>query len=178
MMEKHPFVVLCISWADDYRFGLYHQYQPKMVWTFKDLISGFNITCTSTFMIRKDFYDEIGGMDISLDDSHEYDLAIRASMRFPIACVQKSLVRFNDSNNNDNWSYDFNKKIRGMFQFVKKWGTYFDKKRWFNTIMCFVLFTIGLVNSKPINKIFTLTKMKMERIEKLKNPNIFKRFKA
>lgn len=179
-MEKNKDVGLTITWADDERFGLYHQYQPKEWWSFDELISGFNITCTSTFVIRKDMFDKIGKMDDTLLDSHEYDLAIRAAMVSKVYCIQKSLTLFHDSDEKDNWSYHYDRKITGMLQFINKWGKYFDKRRWFNTTMCLVLFTIGLVNHSIPDKILTSTKMKMERIgQKCRgNSTLWERFKA
>lgn len=166
-MEYHIYCPLCITFADDYRFGIYHQYQPKEWWDFKDLIRGFNITCTSAFMVRRCIYDLIGGMDDNLVDSHEYDLAIRLSCYSRIYCIQESLVKFNMANDG-NWSGDYGRKIKGMFQFIEKYRKYFTIKRWLKTTLCFVLFYIAIIDHKPIEKIFTLTKMKQERIDRSK----------
>jgi len=164
ILENNNEIVLCISWGDDYKFGLYHCIQPKEWWTFTELIEGFNISCTSAFMCRRSSFFAINGMDDTLDDSHEYDLAIKLSCIGKVYCIQKSLVRFNQSD--DNWSDDFNKKIRGMLQFMQKWGHAFDKKRWFNTIGCLGLFTIGWLTPfwkpNPVHKIFNMTKNKYE----------------
>lgn len=168
-MESHPYCPLCITFADDYRFGdhLYHQYQPKEWWNFKDLIRGFNITCTSAFFVRRGIYDLLGGMDDSLVDSHEYDLAIRLSRYSRIYCIQESLVKFNMANDG-NWSSDYRRKIKGMFQFTKKYGSYYNISRWLKTTLCFILFSIAIIDHRPIEKIFTLTKMKQERIDRSK----------
>lgn len=176
-MELHPSCPLCISWGDDYRFGIYHQYQPKEWWNFKDLIKGFNITCTSAFFVRREVYDLIGGMDVSLVDSHEYDLALRLSKFSNIYCIQESLVRF-DVAIDGNWSSDYARKIKGMFQFTQKYGHYYTITRWLKTTLCFMLFYIAIINPIPIEKIFTLTKMKTERVDKINNPTLFRRFKA
>lgn len=155
-MERNPETSLCITWGDDYKFGLYHLIKPKETWNFNELIEGFNISCTSSFLCRKSSFDAVGGMDETLDDSHEYDLALKLSCIGNVHCIQKSLVRFNESD--DNWSDDFRKKIRGMFQFIDKWGFAFNARRWRNTIICLGLFSIGLVWGKPIHKIFNMVK--------------------
>ncbi|GAH62261.1 unnamed protein product, partial [marine sediment metagenome] len=122
-MESHINCPLCITFADDYRFGnhLYHQYQPKEWHNFKDLISGFNITCTSAFMVRRATYDLIGGMDDTLLGSEEYDLAIRLSRYSRIYCIQESLVKFNKANDG-NRSCDYSNKIKDMIVFARKHG--------------------------------------------------------
>lgn len=176
-MESHLNCPLCISWGDDYRFGIYHQYQPKEWWSFKDLISGFNITCTSAFMVRRTTYDLVGGMDDMLVDSHEYDLAIRLSCFSKIYCIQESLVRFNNAIDG-NWSDNYGRKITGMIQFIEKYGSYFGIKRWLKTVACFILFYIATINPKPTEKIFTFTKMKQERIDQSNDISLFGRFKA
>jgi len=160
VMEGNDEVGLCICWGDDYKFGLYHMIKPKEWWNFKELIGGFNISCTSAFLVRRSTYDAVNGMDTTLDDSHEYDLAIKLSCVSKVYCIQESLVRFNQSL--DNWSDDFGKKIRGMFQFVNKWGFAFDIRRWRNTVICFGLFAIGLIWGKPIHKIFNMIKEAQE----------------
>jgi len=173
VMEYNPRITLCITWGDDYKFDLYHLIKPKEWWTFEELLAGFNISCTSAFMCRKKDFYTVGEMDTELEDAHEYDLAIRLSEVGLVYCIQESLTRFNQSE--ENWSDDFGKKITGMIQFVSKWGEYFDKKRWFNTVVCFTLFTIGLAYGKPVNKIFNMTKDKMERIGTLENPTLLER---
>lgn len=176
-MESHINCPLCITWGDDNRFGTFHQYQPKEWWNFNDLIRGFNITCTSGFMVRRGLYDLIGGMDDTLVDSHEYDLALRLSRYSRIYCIQESLVRFNNASDG-NWSSDYGRKIKGMFQFTRKYGCHYNIIRWLKTTLCFTLFFIATIDPRPIEKLFTLTKMKMERVDVLKNPTLFERFKA
>lgn len=179
VMESNPHIGLCITWGTDTRFGLTHLYTPKKYWSFKELLAGFNLTCTSAYMIRRDVFNRIGKMDDTLVDSHEYDLALRVSRDKEasiVYCIQEDLTKFNEAG--DNWSYDYGRKITGMIQFVNKWGKYFTIKRWVNTSMCFVLFTIAIAWKAPIEKIFTLMKMKMERIGTLDNPTLIERCKV
>ena len=164
VMENDKEISLCITWGDDYKFGLHNPIKPKPWWTFEELIAGFNISCTSAFMCRKSSFKAVGEMDDTLDDSHEYDLAIKLSCVGKVYCIQKMLTRFNQSNNN--WSDDFTKKIRGMLQFIQKWGFAFDLKRWRNTVICLLLFTIGFstpfIYPHPVHKIFNMIKTTQE----------------
>lgn len=167
-MEKNKLCPLCFTGVDDCRFGMHQQYLPKELWNFKDLINGFNITGTSTFMVRKYIFELLGGMDESLLDSHEYDLALRLSRWSNIFCIQEILTKFNEGND-CNMSYDYTNKIKGMIQFIRKYGYYFNLKRWLRTIVCLSLFHIGLICSKPIQKIFIIIKTKTEKTLRLKN---------
>ncbi len=157
IMEGNPDIALCITWGDDYKFGLYHLIKPKEWWEFEELLAGFNISCTSAFMCRKDAFYHVGEMDTTLQDSHEYDLAIRLSQVGRVYCIQESLTRFNQSD--ENWSDDFGKKIIGMFQFIDKWGNNFNMVRWIKTVICIGMFFIGLLGAGiTIHKIFNMVK--------------------
>lgn len=157
VMEENCEVSLCITWGDDYKFGLYHLIKPKEWWSFDELLAGFNISCTSTFLCRERDFFLVGEMDDTLKDAHEYDLAIRLSEIGKVYCIQESLTRFNQSE--ENWSDDFGKKITGMIQFVNKWGKDFNFKRWLKTCACFILFTIGFFGfGKPVHALFNWTK--------------------
>jgi glycosyltransferase involved in cell wall biosynthesis len=168
-MESHDECTLCITWGDDYKFGFYHLIKPKPHWTFKELIAGFNISCTSAFLCRRSSFYAVGGMDEGLDDLHEYDLALKLSCIGTVYCIQESLVRFCQILDNvkmcdDNWSADFEKKIRGMFQFVRKWGHCFDTKRWVKTALCFCLFTWGkFIHGQSAYALFNWTKSLQEQ---------------
>ena len=161
ILEAFPQVPLCICWGKDYRFG-YRVYKPKEWWNFDDLLKGFNITCTSAFMVRKSVFEKTGYMDEKLQDSHEYDLALRCAELFPIYCVQKDLVTFHRSSDG-NWTDRYDWKITGMLQFIKKYGHCFTLRRWFTTILCLVLFVTGFVFDKPVRKCFELAKEKVEQ---------------
>jgi len=161
VMENDPKITLCITWGDDYKFGLYHLIKPKEWWTFDELMQGFNISCTSAFMCTRNAFFFVGEMDTELDDAHEYDLAIRLSAVGLVYCIPESLIRFNQSE--ENWSDDFNRKIRGMLQFISKWGEYFDIKRWIKTVLCLGLFTWGkFIHGQSVHVLFNWTKQLQE----------------
>jgi glycosyltransferase involved in cell wall biosynthesis len=164
-MEHNPIIRLCITWLDDYRFGNYRQSRPKKWWKFSDLIQGFNISCTTSFMIRRRAFNKVGCMDETLNDGHEYDLALRIALiygDYGIYCLQESLCRMN-APEGGNMSDDFGNKIRGQMQFIKKWGKYYDSKRWIKTVGCNTLFIIGFVSPWTVHKIFAITKDKTDK---------------
>lgn len=168
-MEADDEITLCLSWGDDERFGLdCKTIMPKPWWTFKELIAGFNICTTSAFMVRRSTFDAVGGMDDTLDDSHEYDLAIKLSTMGKVYCIQESLCLFHQCE--DNWSDCWDKKFKGMIQFMQKWGFAFDLTRWRNTFICLFLFGVAYCTSwkqpHPVHKIFNMTKERRERLDK------------
>jgi glycosyltransferase involved in cell wall biosynthesis len=165
-MESNPLIRLCITWLDDYRFGSYRQSRPGEWWKFSDLIKGFNISCTTSFMIRKDAFYSVMGMDETLNDCHEYDLALKVAKYYgewSMYCIQESLGRMNTPEGG-NMSDDFGNKIRGQFQFIKKWGQYYNAKRWYTTIMCNILFIIGFFAPWTVHHIFAIAKDRTDKI--------------
>ncbi|MFO8021361.1 MAG: glycosyltransferase [Perlabentimonas sp.] len=158
-MEDHPSCALCLCWGTDYKFGEKVLLAPQEHHTFEHLVSGFHISCTSAFLVRAKKFWLVGGMDESLVDSHEYDLAIRLSQVGTVYCVQENLVTFYETGSN--WSSSFPKKIRGMFQFIAKYRRYFKLRRWVCTIGCLGLFGLGFCLGKYgawIHKIFIVVK--------------------
>lgn len=164
-MEEHSNVKLCITWLDDYRFGNYRQSKPKEWWEFEQLIQGFNISCTTSFMIEKQTFFDIGAMDESLNDGHEYDLALRVCLhrQNAVYCIQETLCKMN-APEGGNMSDDFGNKLRGQLQFIKKWGKYYDARRWVKTVGCNLLFLIGFVSPWTVHKIFAITKDKTDEM--------------
>jgi glycosyltransferase involved in cell wall biosynthesis len=168
-LEANPAIRLCITWLDDYRFNNYRQSRPKEWWSFKELLRGFNISCTTSFMIRKKTFNVIGHMDETLNDGHEYDLALRVAEKYgkySIYCIQESLCRMN-APKGGNMSDDFSNKIHGQFQMINKWGKHYSLIRWFSTFGCTCLFILGWFTPWSVHKFFALVKNKTDKISEV-----------
>jgi len=161
-MENDDEIVLSLTWGLDKRFGNDQLIRPKKWWNFEELLSGFHITCTSTFMIRRSTFDAIGGMDITLHDSHEYDLALRAALIGKVKCEPYVCVEFLLANDG-NWSDDWSKKIKGMYQMMEKWGFRFTWDRWIKSVGCLCIYTLGYIFGHSTHKIFDIAKLYTER---------------
>ena len=168
-MEADEEIAMCLCWGEDERFGLEDGkvIKPKPWWTFKELVDGFNICTTSAFLVRRSSFDAVGGMDDTLQDSHEYDLAIKLSCIGKVYCYPESLCIFHQCE--DNWSDCWDKKFMGMIQFMAKWGHAFDFTRWRNTFICLTLFGVAyftpFLKPHPVHKIFNMTKDRRERLD-------------
>lgn len=160
-MREYPKIDLIITWLDDHRYD-YKLIKPIEFINFKFLIQGFNISCTSAFMIRHTKYNEIGKMDTSLVDAHEYDLALRTIHPDGlIYCIQESLGRLNPATGG-NWTDDFIRKIHGLFQMRDKWGSHYGLINYIKFVGLIGLFLVGRIWGKPVNKFINKLKERNE----------------
>ena len=51
---------------------------------------------TSTYVVRREVFDEVGLFDTSLKARQDWDMWIRVAARYPIGCVAKPMVDFRD----------------------------------------------------------------------------------
>lgn len=82
--------------------------KPSKDITFKNLLMSFNLSFTSTYLIRTIYLNEIGGWNQDLESMHEYDIGLRLARRgHEIKAVQEVLV---DKNN---YFFDESRKYFG-----------------------------------------------------------------
>jgi len=127
---EHPECFLVIHWSYDKRVGKGRINKPPLQIYFSDLIKGFQLSSTSSYMVRKSALKEMeliyGSIfDTNLLTGHEYDLAIRLCKQFGgIHCIQETLMTQYKTPGqiSENWG----KKIRSQFMFIDKWGEYYS----------------------------------------------------
>jgi len=123
-MMKHPWTPLCITYSHDLRFNHDRINKPPRVVTHKELIKSFNLSSTSSYLVRKyalDITRKIDGyyFDETLKSGQEYDLAIRITKNeHDVITIEEPLITqySSDSQISENWS----RKITGIMQLYKK----------------------------------------------------------
>jgi glycosyltransferase involved in cell wall biosynthesis len=120
IMEKNKEVALVICHSLDKRFGDERINKPPENITHEMILKSFNLSSTSSYLIRKNILKEIGGFDISLPSAQEYDLAIRISKNHQVYCVPEMLMIQNATEGQI--SEDWNRKIKGLISIYHKHG--------------------------------------------------------
>jgi len=160
-MEANPECGLCICWSWDERFGMTRVSKPISDPTFTDLIKSFNLSSTSSYLIRRRFsvthrVVACPMFDETLSSGQEYDLALRISLYSKIHTIPRIMMKQYGTPGqiSTNWL----KKIRGQFQFAHKWGNYFDIKSYIKTLGLISLFAMGYIVGNKIYEIITIAK--------------------
>ena len=160
-MMENPDCGICITWAKDKRLldkGIMMDYTPKKEITYSDMLRGFAIAPTSTFLIRRDCIDDLGGFREDFRFAHEYELAIRyAKYGWKILCVQEYLTYYGEYSSNrlsDNYA-DY---IRGHFDLLRVYGWDMAKESIIFSLLrqtaCIPLFFIGIFFRDLMHKFF------------------------
>ncbi len=149
-MEDNPNCSLCITGSLDHRFNQTRICMPKEYPTHRDIIKSFNLSSTSSYMIRRMSYKMFNE---KLPASQEYDLAINLSYQGHIKCIQEILMFQNSTPGqiSTNWW----KKIMGVvgiYNLHKKEYKIIDKVK---TIGLICTFLSGFVFGVRIYKILT-----------------------
>jgi len=118
-------VGLVVCYSLDKRFGITRVSKPQKNISFNDLLKSFNLSSTSSYVVRKKILDEIGLFDISLPSAQEYDLALRLAKFYDIRTVPEVLMIQNASSGqiSTNWT----KKIKGILALYTKYGKHYSK---------------------------------------------------
>jgi glycosyltransferase involved in cell wall biosynthesis len=158
-LEKHDTCVLIIHWSHDLRVGEGRINKPPSTVGFKELLKGFQLSSTSSYMVHRSvlkliekFYGYI--YDESFPSGQEYDLALRISKIFgEIHCIPEVLMTQYKTPGqiSENWG----NKIRTQFLFMSKWGKYYTPidycKRLGVASLFFMGFFLGDKVMYPIN---------------------------
>lgn len=161
LMEENPDCGICITWAKDLRLadkGIMMDYTPKKEVTLSDMLRGFALSPTSTFLIRREAIEQCGGFDEEMRFAHEYELAIRyAKHGWKVMTVQEYLVeygKFSVGRLSDNY-IDY---IKGHFDLIRKYGVDMAKESIIFSLLrqtaCIPLFMIGLVSRDFTHRFF------------------------
>ena len=147
-MEAHPECGLCITWSRDDRFGMIRACMPKSDPTFHDLIRSFNLSSTSSYMIRN---NGMHYFDTDLKSGQEYDLAMDISAYNKIHTIPRILTHQHATPGqiSTNWK----KKIQGQFTLYKKWHKLMPPFSHLKTLGLMFMFTMGYVFGNKIYKV-------------------------
>jgi glycosyltransferase involved in cell wall biosynthesis len=118
-------VGLVVCYSNDKRFGMERISKPHENLTYNDLLKSFNLSSTSSYVVRKKALDTVGGFDTNLPSAQEYDLALRIAQKYKVKTIQKVLMIQNasDSQISTNWS----KKLKGIMATYSKFGKEYKK---------------------------------------------------
>ena len=146
-IQTNKLAFLVIHWSNDMRVGKGRINKPPSRIFFKDLIKGFQLSSTSSYLVRKcalDYIEHEYGylFDRNLPSGQEYDLALRISKTFgPIHCLQEVLMTQYKTPGqiSENWG----RKIRTQFIFMEKWGRFYAPIDYIKRIGVAGLFFMG-----------------------------------
>lgn len=150
---KHPSVCLVICYSLDLRRNPSRVSRPPSVITHSDLVKGFNLSSTSSYLVRDislRYLKQMTGtwFDESLPCGHEYDLALRLSLEYmsqfhDIHCIPEVLMTQYKTPGqiSENWG----KKVRGQYHFMSKWGHEYGVLEYCKRIGLVGLFWLGYV---------------------------------
>lgn len=149
-MEDNSNCSLCITGSLDHRFNQTRICIPKEYPTHRDIIKSFNLSSTSSYMVRNYIYPMFCN---NLPASQEYDLAINLSNIGHIKCIQEILMFQNATVGqiSTNWW----KKIMGVvgiYQYHGKEYRIIDKTK---TIGLICMFLSGFIFGTRIYKVLT-----------------------
>lgn len=160
-METHSECELCTCGLWDKRFGRNRISMPQENPTFTDLITAFNYSSTSSYMVRtytllrKRIY-----FKPKLKSGQEFDLALYLALAGNIHTIQQVLGIQHSTQGQISCNWE--KKITGQMQFYKIWHRYFSLKSHMKTVGMLTLFTCGYVFGNKIYKIINYVKAKHE----------------
>lgn len=149
-------LVVCYSY--DKRFGTERYSKPPENISYLDLLKSFNLSSTSSYLVRRTALNKVGNFDLNLPSAQEYDLALRIAKYFGVKTVPKVLMIQNASEGqiSENWT----KKIKGIMALYQKYAPEYRilklKERMLNhlkTLGILALFFFGFFFGNKIYRI-------------------------
>ena len=88
---------------------------------------------TSGPLIKKECIDAVGGFDVLMESSQDYDLWLRLAMKYPIQYIDIPLLRCH-IHSGKRIMTDDEKRIRGVERILSKYAEYFnaDRNAWYS----------------------------------------------
>lgn len=117
---NNPKLGIVVCYSLDKRYDRVRISKPPENVDHKYLLKSFNLSSTSTYMVKKEILDKVGYFDTKLPSAQEYDLALRITKYYTVKTVPEILMIQHASKNqiSENW----NKKIRGILAIYNKYG--------------------------------------------------------
>lgn len=167
ILDKNKDVALVICYSLDKRFGNERINKPPESITHEMVLKSFNLSSTSSYLIRKNILKEIGSFDISLPSAQEYDLAIRISKNHQVYCVPEMLMIQNATEGQI--SEDWDRKIKGLMSIYHKHGHDYNSISIIDGVMnrikfvgMLALFSMGFLIGNKIYRIIIPIKSRYE----------------
>lgn len=158
LMDTDKDIALVVCYSLDKRFGHERINKPPVSITHDIVLNGFNLSSSSSYLVKKSVIDKLGDFDVSLPSAQEYDLAIRLSKDYKIFCVPEILMVQHSTVGqiSENWG----RKIKGLIAIYNKHGSDFSSISIMNNVK-FIgmigLFSMGyLVGNKIYNVIIPM----------------------
>ena len=167
LLDKNKDVALVVCYSLDKRFGRERVNKPPEVITHELILKSFNLSSSSSYLVRKAALDKLGGFDITLPSAQEYDLAIRLSKQYKIRCVPEILMIQHKTK--DQISENWKRKIKGIIAIYKKHSRDYDSisfidgmKNHMKFVGMLALFSMGFIIG---NRIYSVIIPMKERYE-------------
>jgi len=120
---------------------------------YKDLLQNFNLSSTSSYLLRKDKLEEVGWWDEDVRGMHEYDIALKLSKKgYRIFAISDDLMIRN--RNYDEQLGSIYWKISEQFEFWNRYGE--DVVKYLGLLGTFKrgLITVGLIGIYCLGYVF------------------------
>lgn len=128
-------------------------YKNKLSPTYKDLLKSYNLSTTSSFLIRKDVLEEINYWNESLRGMHEYDIALKITkMGYQIVTIREPLTIRNRYGSN--FSINSHIKIAEMLDLWHYYGKDFISYIGVKGFLFNVIKTLFLIDIYLLGHIF------------------------
>lgn len=167
-MLSHSWCPLCITYSHDLRFNQDRINKPPRVITHKEIIKSFNLSSTSSYLVRKKSLDilkkeEGHYFDESLKSGQEYDLAIRLTKNgHDVITVEEPLIT--QYSTDDSISENWGNKISGIMRMYTKHHKEYQIFDHIKTLGLFGLFSFGYIFGNKIYKIIIPIKELYENV--------------
>ena len=163
VLDEDKKVALVVCHSLDKRFGRERISKPPTVATHELILKAFNLSSSSSYLVRKNAIENAGGFDVSLPSAQEYDLAIRISKNHKVRCIPEVLMIQNATEGqiSENW----NRKIRGLLSVYHKHRKDYNSVSIFNVVKLvgmLGLFSMGFLIGNKIYSIIIPFKEKYE----------------
>jgi len=157
-MEKNNNIGLVICYSLDKRFGKERISKPPEKISHETILKAFNLSSSSSYLVRKNILEKTGYFDTNLPSAQEYDLAIRISKHYLVYCIPEVLMTQNTTK--DQISENWNRKIKGLMGIYSKHRQEYHSIKTFDRFLNHIkfigmleLFTLGYIIGNRIYSI-------------------------
>jgi glycosyltransferase involved in cell wall biosynthesis len=165
-MKSNPNCPLCICYSRDYRFNMERTSKPPETVTHRMIIKSFNLSSTSSYMLRRTFCEQLIRDDNTLFDpqlqsAQEYDLAIRISRYGNVHTIEEELMTQYETDKQI--SQNPKRKVLGIYQIFRKHRHEYEAIDYIKTFGLILMFYLSMITG---NKIYIILKPLKEMYEK------------
>ena len=109
-------------------FGKKHANQAERGRIFKQLLKGNIVGPTSNPLLKKECIERVGGFDVLMESSQDFDLWLRIAMKYSVEYIDKPLLIYH-IHPIYRITTDADRKINGMNRINNKYSEYINKDR-------------------------------------------------